>query len=73
MIITPWKCNQSSYVSYLPVYNSYYRQQTGKRTEAFLTTLGNQLVRASPQQETFRRAESCVHFTITIRSVEVGC
>ena len=33
MIITPWKCNQSSYVSYLPAYNSYYWELTGKRTE----------------------------------------
>ena len=33
MIITPWKCNQTSYVSCLPVYNSYCRELTGKRTE----------------------------------------
>ena len=40
MIITPWKCNQSSYVSCPPVYNSYYREQTGKEQNwAFLTAL----------------------------------
>ena len=33
MIITLWKCNQSSYVSCLPVYNSYYRELTGKKNE----------------------------------------
>ena len=37
MIITPWKCNQSSHVSYLPVYNSYYRQRTGKRMELIIS------------------------------------
>ena len=44
MITTWWKCIQSSYVSYLPVYNSYYRERTGKkRNGAFLTTLSNWL------------------------------
>ena len=28
-----WKCNQSSWVSCLPVYNSYYKELTGKRME----------------------------------------
>ena len=41
MIITPWKCNQSSYVSCLPVYNSYYRERTGKNQDwARSVTLG---------------------------------
>ena len=37
VIITPWKLNQSSYVSCLPVYNSYYRERTGKRTELIIS------------------------------------
>ena len=43
MIITLWKCNQSSYVSCLPVYNSYYEELTWKRRKLsfFLTALSN--------------------------------
>lgn len=37
MIITRWECNESSYVSHLPAYNSYYQEQTGEKngTERF--------------------------------------
>ena len=38
MINTLWKCNQSSYVSCLPAYNSFYRERTGKGAELSIST-----------------------------------
>ena len=75
MIITPCKCNQSSYMSCLPVCNSYYQELTGKRTELSISNFGylEETVelhstwysnrRASPHEEA-AGVMSCVHFTI---------
>ena len=52
MIITPWKCIQSSYVSYIPVYNSYYRERTGKRMELSISNCTRQSTRRASQQLT---------------------
>ena len=64
MIITAWKCNQSLYVSYLPAYNSYYRERTGKRMELSISNHTRSTCRASPQQEAVAEELSCFHFTI---------
>ena len=64
MIVTPWKCNSSSYLSCLPVIitviiESWWRKE---RNWVFLIALGNWLIRASPQRASCCRRVVCCLF-----------